>query len=68
MAPREYKICKQSTASITRHITFIIPDTLEIMRKHENSTCWSVIVAAYKIGLLTSYGIKKQKKKLPVRN
>jgi len=64
MAPRESKTCKQSAASITRHITFIIPDTLEIIRKPENSTCRIVIVAAYKIGLLTIYGIKETEEKV----
>jgi len=69
MAPKEPTISKQRAAVITRHITFTIPETLEIIRKPENPTCWSVIIATYKIGLLTIYGIKKhQKKKLPVTN
>jgi hypothetical protein len=62
MTPKEFKICKQSAAGITMHITFTIPDTLEIIRKPENATCQSVIMAAYKIGLFTIYGIKKHKK------
>jgi hypothetical protein len=32
MAPKELKISKQSTAGITRQITFTIPETTEINR------------------------------------
>jgi len=64
MARKESKKCKQATAGITRHITFTIPETLEVIRKSGNAICQSVIMAANKIGLLTFYGIKKQKKKL----
>jgi len=61
MTPKESKMCKQSAAGITRHITFTIPESLEIIRKPENATCRSVIMTAYKIGLLTIYGIIKHK-------
>jgi len=61
MAPKEPEISKQAAAGTTRHITFTIPETLEIIRKLGNATSQSVIMAAYKIGLLTIYGIKKQK-------
>jgi hypothetical protein len=46
MALKESKIYKQSAAGITRHITFTIPETLEKIRKPENATCRSVIMAA----------------------
>jgi hypothetical protein len=33
MAPKEPQISKQAAAGTTRHITLIIPETLEIIRK-----------------------------------
>jgi hypothetical protein len=57
------KISKQAAAVKTRNITFTITETLEIIRKPGNVTCQTVIMAAYMIGLLTIYGIKKQKEK-----
>jgi hypothetical protein len=33
MAPKEHKISKQAAAVLTRDITLIIPETLEIIRK-----------------------------------
>jgi hypothetical protein len=59
MAHKESKISKQATAGITRNITFTIPETLEIIRKPGSATSQSIFMAAYKIGLLTNYGIKK---------
>jgi hypothetical protein len=53
---------KEAANSTTRDITFTTPETLEIFRKPGNATSHSVIMAAYKIGLLTIYGIKKNKK------
>jgi hypothetical protein len=38
---------------------FTVTETLEIIRKPGNATSQSVIMAAYKIGLLTVCGIKK---------
>jgi hypothetical protein len=32
MAPKKPKISKQTTSGITRHITFTIPETLEIIK------------------------------------
>jgi hypothetical protein len=55
----EPKISKQAAAVLTRDITLTIPETLETFRKHGSATSQSVIMAAYKIGLLTIYGIKK---------
>jgi hypothetical protein len=46
-------MCKQAAAVKTREITLTIPETLEIIRKPGNVTCQTVIMAAYKIGLLT---------------
>jgi len=45
------------------HIIFTFQETLEIIRKPGNVICQTVIMAAYKIGLLTICGIKKQKEK-----
>jgi len=67
MAPKQQKISKQAVAVKTRHITFTISEKLETIRKPGNITCQIVIMAAYKIGLMTIYVIKKQKKNLPVR-
>jgi hypothetical protein len=68
MAPKEPKISKQAAARLTRHITFTIPVTLEIIRKPGSDTCQSVIMVEYKIGLLTIYDIKKNKKKITCRD
>jgi len=54
MASREPKISKQTAAHITRHITFTIPEALEIIRKPGSATSQSIIMAAYKIGSLTT--------------
>jgi len=62
MAPKESKICKEAAAGINVHIMLTISETLEIIRKPGNATSQSIITAAYKIGLLTIYGIKKEKK------
>jgi hypothetical protein len=67
MAPKEPKLSKQAAAVTTRHITFTILDTLEIIRKSGNATRQNVIMAAYKIRLLNMHGTKKRKKILSVR-
>jgi hypothetical protein len=45
-----------------RGIPLTIPETFPIFKKPGNATCQSMIMAAYKIGLLTIYGIKKHMK------
>jgi len=45
-APKEPKVSKQAAAGITRHITFTIPETLEIITKPGSATSHSVIMAA----------------------
>jgi len=57
MAPKEPKISTQTAASTTRHITFTIPETLEIIMKPGSATFQSVIMAAYETGLLAICGI-----------
>ena len=52
MVPKEPKISKQAAAGITRHVTFTIPETLEIIRKLGNATSQSDIMVAYKTRLL----------------
>jgi hypothetical protein len=64
MASREHKIGKQAAAGITRYTTFTIPETLKTIRKLGSATSHSVTLAAYKIGLLAIYGIKKHKEKI----
>jgi len=46
MAPKQQKIRKQAAAVKTRDITFTIPDTLEIIRKHGSAICKNFISAA----------------------
>jgi len=58
---------KQAASGITRHITFTIPETLEIIRKPGNATSQNIIQAAYNTGLLNMHGTKKHKNILPVR-
>jgi len=68
MAPKEPKISKQAAAGIKSDITLTIPETTKIIREPENATSRSVITAAYKIGLMTIYGIEKHKGKFPCKN
>jgi len=60
MVPKKPKRSKQTAAGTARHITFKIPETLEIITKPGKATFQSVIMAAYEIGLLAICGIKKQ--------
>jgi len=60
MAPKQLKISKQTATGTTRHLTFTIPETLEIIMKPGSATFQSVIMAAYEIGLSAICGIKKQ--------
>jgi len=68
MVPNEPKISKQAAYSKTRHITFTILETLEIISKPGSATSQSVIMVAYKMGLLTTYDTKKHKKKITCKN
>ena len=54
MAPREHKISKQAVAVITREIILTILQTLDIIRKPGSATSQTIIMAAYKTGLLTT--------------
>jgi len=67
MASTEPKISKLGAAGTTRHITLIITETLKIVMKPEVLQA-SVIMAAYKIELLTTHGIKKHKEKITCKN
>jgi hypothetical protein len=58
---------KQATAGIIRHITFTVLQTLKIIRKAGNATSHSIIMAAYRIGLLNMHGTKKHNNILSVR-
>jgi hypothetical protein len=68
MASTEPKIIKQAIDGKTRDITLIIPETLEIIRKPGSATNNSIIMAAYKIELLTTYDIKKQRERITCKN
>jgi phosphoserine aminotransferase len=65
MASKKPKISKQAAAATTRHITFTIPETFEIIMKPGSATCQSVNMAAYEIGLLDHPNIRE---KLSIRN
>jgi hypothetical protein len=53
MALKEPKISKQAVAG-TRDMTITILQTLDISRKPGSVTSHSIIMAAYRIGLLTT--------------
>ena len=57
MAPKKPKISNQTAAGTARHITFTIPETLEIITKSGSATFHSVIMAAYELGLLAICGL-----------
>ena len=63
MASTEPLISRQAVAGKTRDITSTIPETLEIIRKPGSATNQSIIMAAYKIGLLTTYDRKKRRER-----
>jgi len=67
MAHKEPKISKQAVCAKKRYITLTFPETLEIIWKPGIATNNSIIMAAYNIALLTTYGIKKHMEELPVR-
>jgi len=54
MAPKEPKISTQAVAGTTRDMIITILETLDIIRKPESATSQSIIMAAHKIGLLTT--------------
>ena len=66
--PKNKKISKKAVAGTTRDMTLTIPETLEIIRKLRSATSKSVIMAVHKIGLLTTYAIKKQEEKITYTN
>jgi hypothetical protein len=68
MTSKEPKISKQALAGKTRDTTLTITQTLEIICKNGCATNQSTIMAAYKIGLLTTYGIKKHRGRITCKN
>jgi hypothetical protein len=67
MAPKEPKISRGAAGTI-RDITLTIPETLEIIFKLGIATNQNIHMAAYNIGLLTTYGIKKHGKRIICKN
>jgi hypothetical protein len=67
MGHKEPKISNQAVGAKTRDITLTIAETLEIFWKPGSATNQSIIMAAYNIALLTTYGIKKHSEELTVR-
>jgi hypothetical protein len=68
MASKEPKISKQAVAGKTRDITLTITETLEIIWKPGCATNQSIIMVAYNIALLTTYGIKKHRQRITCKN
>jgi len=66
MSPKEHKLSKHTVAGTTSDMIRTILDTLEIVRKPGSATSNSIIMASYKIGLLTARGRKTHKEKFPV--
>jgi len=66
MAPKQPNISRQAVAAKTRDITIL--ETLEIIWKPGSATNQSIIMAGYKIGLLTTYGAKKHRGRITSRN
>jgi hypothetical protein len=64
MAPKISKINKQAATGTITNITFPIPETLEIIIKPGFAISQRVIMAAYKIALMTK---RSARKKLPAR-
>ena len=58
-----FSTTKLGAAVLTRDITLIVQETLEIIRKPESATSQSVIMSPNNTELLNNYGIKKQNKK-----
>jgi hypothetical protein len=57
MASKDPKVSKQGTADKRTHVTLMIPQKLEIIRRLETDKSQSVV----NIGWLTIYAIKKHK-------
>jgi hypothetical protein len=55
---------KQGTAGERKHVTLMIAQKLEIIRRLESSTSQNMFRAAYNVGLSTVCDIKKQKDQL----
>jgi len=68
MASTEPNINKQVIAGKTRDVTFTINETLQIIRKPGSATNQSIIIAAHKIGLSNTYGIKKHRERISCYN
>jgi hypothetical protein len=66
MASTEPKMNKQAASGKGHNNT--ITETLEIIRKPGSATNQVIIMAANKIGLLTTYGIKKQGERITCKN
>jgi hypothetical protein len=61
MALKDPQSSKQGTAGKRKHVTLMIPQILEIIRRPESGKSQSVVQAAYNIGSSTIYDIIKQK-------
>jgi len=67
MASRESKISKQAASSITRHTTFTIMETLEIIRKPASVQAGVTLWQHTRVDCSPSMVQRNKIKKLPVR-
>ena len=61
---KDPKMSKQGTAGKRKHITSVIPQKLEIIRRLESSTSHNMFRTSNYVGLSTVYHIMKQKDQL----
>jgi hypothetical protein len=64
MASKDVKMSKQFAAGKTKHVTLMIPQKHEIIRRLESGESCSVIMAAHNTGSSTTYTIQKWKDQL----
>ena len=68
MAHEVPKISKQAVEAKTRDISLTHPEILEIIWKPGSATNQGIIMAAYNIALLTTYGIKNHRGTIIYKN
>jgi hypothetical protein len=64
MASEDPKMSKQGTAGKRKHVTLMIHQKIEIIRRLESGKSQSVVMASHNTGSLTINDTKKQKNQL----
>lgn len=59
MASEDPKMSKQGTAGKRKHVTLMIHQKIEIIRRLESGKSQSVVMATYSLGSSAIYDIKK---------